>query len=455
MGLALTIFVLLLAVGLAILYSSGVIGIENTQVFALIAGMLLLPIVFIDPIHGLMVYAIVAPISPEIPVGGIPIRVQDPLIVLVALGVMLRQLRYGSFGPGLKLKIPILLYAGFAILSTLLAPVHSPLTKDPSWAYVLKVVQFGAIALCAAAAIRSPRQVAMLLTAIVTGLTLQFTRLESPEQVGGLRLHGIGISEQANVLGCYVAMAIAMVLGCIDRINIRAVQGVLLVVLAAACMVILETKSRTGYISLGAAVFALLIFGRSRWLAITMMVGAIIALAVRPDFLDRATTVGAVVGIGEDSSYNDRLNAYGVIAERITFGIGSTLFGGGRGTYGLAFADTQWGIEILYAGAIGLGIFIILVLACLRRAYELWKATKDRMDPVGAVAVGGMIAMVAATVSCFGLTSWSAIRTGEIIFLIVGMIAGCIRIVESEKRVTDLGSSGIASRSRGPLFPYG
>lgn len=452
MGLALTIFILSLAVGLALLYSSGVIGIEDTYIFALFAALLLLPIVFIDPIHGLMVYAIVAPISPEIPVADVPIRVQDPLIVLVIVGVVLRQLRYGSLGPPIRLKTPLLIYAAFAVVSTAIAPFHSPLSKDPNWAYVLKLIQLVAIALCAAHSIRSPRQVAMLVTAIAFGLALQFTRLEAPSDYGGVRLHGVGISEQANVLACYVVMAVSILLGCFDRLRTPAVRFLLLATIVAACFVILETKSRTGYISLGAAVLTLLFFARTRWMAGVILIGAVIALILRPDFLDRAETIGAVVGIGEDSSYSSRIQAYGMITERITHAIGTTLVGGGRGTYGLAFADTQWGIEIFYAGAIGLAVFIALVLACLRRAYDLWKATQDRNDIVGAVGLGGLVAMVAATISCFGLTSWSAIRTGEIIFLIIGLIAGCLRIVESEKRVVNLGSGGIQSRSFGPLL---
>ncbi|NUQ55685.1 MAG: hypothetical protein HUU14_07360 [Dehalococcoidia bacterium] len=41
--------------------------------------------------------------------------------------------------------------------------------------------------------------------------------------------------------------------------------------------------------------------------------------------------------------------------------------------------------------------------------------------------------MSAASVSCFGLTSWSAIRTGEAIFLLVGLLMAVQRMLWIEQ----------------------
>lgn len=433
LGFALTALGLTVALALAIGVATGALGLESAQFFAIILAVLLIPVVFLDPVHGLMVYAVVAPVSPDIDVFGLPIRVQDPLVGVILIGAIFQALRHGNPGPPVRLRNMLFAYCAFAVFATAFAFMHSPLTREPNWAYVFKLIQFAVLALVAGYSIRSPQHILMIMGAIVAGLVLQFTRLEVPSAYGAVRLHGIGIDEQANVLSCFAVISVCAVLGIMDRTKSIGLGAVLMLILIGGCFVALETKSRTGYGSLGVVMFVGLLTMRRRAIPLTMMAAGFIALLIRPDYLMRALSAGAVVGLTEDSSYTDRLNAYGTVWDRISHGELSILFGGGRGTYSLAFADTQWGIELFYGGILGLLLFIGLVIAVLYRAIWLFRRCRGREDAMGMASVAGLLAAFAAAASCFGLTSWSAIRCGEVIFLTIGLIIGATRIAEAER----------------------
>ena len=143
-----------------------------------------------------------------------------------------------------------------------------------------------------------------------------------------------------------------------------------------------------------------------------------------------------MVGLNPDSSYDARLDAYSVIWRYTTASVSGFFFGGGRGTYSLSYADTQWGTELLYGGVTGLIIMLALSFAVIRRSIIVWKKCVGRKDGIGAASVACLVSLSAAVVSEFGLASWSAIRTGETIFILLGVLMAVQRMlwVEEEKR---------------------
>jgi hypothetical protein len=207
-----------------------------------------------------------------------------------------------------------------------------------------------------------------------------------------------------------------------------------LAILLMAGYFVLQTQSRTSYISMGAVTIVGLFVMRKKWVPLLVLCGGVIALLLQPDLWERFKGAGAVIGITDDPSFASRERAYGIIWDRLTYTTSGTVFGGGRGVYELSFADTQWGIELLYGGVAGLALMIMVVLATLWLAFKLWKTAHKRDDILGAMSVGGILSMTAAAMSTFGLTSWSAIRCGEIIFIVIGLVMAAERLLAFEKR---------------------
>lgn len=462
MGLA------VLCVGLAVILvaarAADLIEAKNTLLVVCAMGLLLLPLVFVDPLHGLMVYAVLAPMSPEADVGtGIKIRVQDPLIAVILLGVIVQELRGRYSTPPLPLKRPLFIYAAFAVFSSAIAFLVLPVESDypPNVFFVLKLIQFIILAMCVALSIKHSRHIWMLTGALMVGFMMQsvllkFSGPDSATSVldklaGGVsqqelvRRSGTAFSEQANVLSVFLLMMICFTLGFIDRTKNLLLFIGLAILLVSAGYDFLATKSRTGYIPAIVVLVSCLFFMRRKWIAVTLILLAAFEFWRRADLWARFQSIGAVAGVSTDSSYDSRLRAYDLIWQKLTYGDNSLVaiwFGGGRGSRDLSFADTQWGIELLYGGLLGVAAILLLVVAVLIRAATLWYKTYRRDDEIASVSLGALLISIVATISMLGLTSWSAIRTGELIFMSIGLIMACHRLLEVEEKL------GVRSRAR-------
>ncbi len=436
--ISLTLASMVLALMLYVAYSFGLLDAQSSLVFAILLGILFLPLVFVDPFHGVLVYVLIAPLSPEAQVADLPIRVQDPLIGIIFLGVILRQLKVGISGPRLKMAKTLILYGLTALLATSIALMVSPLSRPPNPLYVVKLFQMISLAFIVALSIRSIQHIQMLLVVMLLGLFIQgvWTNFGLSVRGDASRLTGRVISEQANVLGVYISIVIGIGLGYLDKSKHFFITTLLFIALGLIGYSVLATKSRTSYVSLAIMLGAAFFLMRRKWVPFLYGLMGLAVFIARGDFLTRLKSIGVVIGLNEDSSYQARVNALGVIWERISRTPSGVLFGSGRGSYPLAFADTQWGTELLYGGVVGLAVMVVLVLVVLYRAALFWKKNYKRDDAMGAAAIGIFLGLLVTSVSTFGLTSWSAIRTGEITFILIGLLMACLRLTEEEDKLS-------------------
>lgn len=420
----------LAAIGFYFADNLGLIDARSSELVAMVLVAMVLPLVFLDPAHLVTVIILIAPISPEIHINGIALRFHDPLIPLLVFGTLFQQAREHARMLRLRFVMPLWVYGLFGVFVTALGLAHSPYGNEPNVFYALKSLQFVVLALCAASVLRTRAQITLALVAAIVAASIVALQLE--ETAGVARLSGVLLNEQSNVLALYLAIVTCMLLGVLDRVKEPLTVIFLTVLSIVAIIAVLETKSRTGYVGLGVGLLIGLVVMRRKLVPLVSLAATIGLLVVNQSYLDRARGVLAAVGIGHDSSYAARLSAYDQIWLRLWMDPQVFLFGEGRGSETLSWADTQWGIEMLYSGLLGLGIFIVLSVGAFLFALSLWRRSRGDKGSLGAVATGGTMAMAAALISCFGLTSWSAIRCGEIIFIVLGLLIACDRILRTE-----------------------
>lgn len=427
-------------VALALVFShyTGIVEIRSAELVVASVAAILLPLIFLDPIHLLLVWVLIAPMSPEREVFGMPLRYQDPLSVLLVAGVVMHKLRSHASLPPLRGHRPVFMYMLYALIVTAIGSVFLINGKTPEWPYAFKAVQLGLIAVCAGAIVTQRRHLVWICVAMVCSMAVVITQIDHSRATvleSGTRLMGRIFNEQANVLSLYLALVFAMMLGLLDRAKEPLTILLMLLIVFAAGVGVLETRSRTGVAA--AAVICLLgvFMMRRKVFPIAAIALGLTAVFLRDDLVARFSGLGAVVGIEQDSSYAARLSAYGLIWWRVTLGTAPFLIGEGRGSETLSFADTQWGIELLYGGVIGVVVFAVMAFTAFGVAFRVWRRTRHDEGILGAVSLGCVMALGAAIVSTQGLTSWSAIRCAEVIFLVVGLAIACDRIFRIEHAI--------------------
>lgn len=415
----------------------GVLNVRSSELVAIVLGAMLLPLIFMDPIHLLLVVLLIAPISPEREIMGLSIRYQDFLIPLLALGCLYGYLSHRRDRLKLRGLWPVWLYLGYATFSTLLGYLLASGGHQPDVMYLLKAIELGLLTICTAFAIQRRENLRWVLLTIFAATLIMVAQLDFSVSVGG-RLDGSIFGEQANVLSVYLVLVLCLLLGFLDRAREPLTFIVLVLLCGVVAYAILATKSRTGLSGLAVTSLAGIFLMRRRLFLIAGLIAGSIALLTRVDLLERAAGLGAPIGYTYDASYQARLRAYDQILQRISSDPVTFVLGEGRGVETLSWADTQWGIELLYGGMIGLLVFIVLAVAVLFYALGLWKRTGKDHSIIGAVATGTAMAVIASVVTCFGLTSWSAIRCGELIFVVLGIAVATDRIYRTERALSQV-----------------
>lgn len=427
-----------IATGAFLAKALGLIDAQTGAIFVIVLALLLLPLVFIDPLHGLLAFAVVAPVSPEfsLPVQGT--RAQDLILCVVVLGMIVRQLRDKAV-PARPSAVwwLLILYLFYAVATTSFAYVLRPWNRPPDFSHVAKLVEYVVLAFVVGAAVRTPKDAKLLVAALIGGVVIQLSQVGVEPDAETEKLHGTGISESANVLAIYIVAAFAVTLGCLDRIKVRGVGFLLLLLLVATGYAVFSTKSRTGYLSMSIALLVGLFTMRRKFIPLLLLTGGAVAMVLRDDFFERFQTLTAIIGLSEDPSYNARIAAYSQILIKNTATVEGLLFGGGRGAVSLAYADSQWGIELAYGGFLGLLVFASLALSVLFLAIRNWRQTRDRDDILGMTGQVGILVSAVAFLSAFGLTSWSSIRCAEVIFLIIGLSMALRRMLDSETKIAE------------------
>ena len=271
------------AMGLTLAHGIGIFQGTSELLFAIVLGCLFFPVVFIDPFHGLLAYAVIAPLSPEADVGGISLRVQDPLAAVILVGLFFRYLRIGSTNLPFPLIRILLVYAFWGIATTLIGFVSPAFpNQEPDIRYTLKLIQLIVLTVCVATSVRSERQIWMLMGAMLLGLALQQVQFGSGTFLdeAGRRFAGREILEQSNVLSVYICLSIAIAMGFMDRVRSVGLAVLVFTLICLASFVFFSALSRTGYASMILIILVGLFVMKRKIFPLLMFIGGLAVVIV-------------------------------------------------------------------------------------------------------------------------------------------------------------------------------
>jgi O-antigen ligase len=222
-----------------------------------------------------------------------------------------------------------------------------------------------------------------------------------------------GLTTNPNDLALMLNLILPLTVALLLAMRSARTRAVLLVIalLQAACVV--ATFSRAGFLTLamtcGLYLLRLVRRGQTVWAAAAVGLGLFGVLLLPPDYVSRMATITNVESDPTGSSqlrWTDTITALNYVAEH-------PLVGAGIGMNNLALNDArgstwhlvhnvylEYGMDL---GLIGLALFLLLFLSCLKRVRSIRRETADvpNSRELSCLAEGIEMALVAFGVSAF------------------------------------------------------
>lgn len=404
---------------------------------------------------GVYLLVIAMLLSPEIqtaPEGrafrAVNIRYDDVLIVVVFLGVMVKQTWEGKHVLWRPCPINRGIYSYYAvcIISCLLALRNDvPLWDEKSAALVmLKMAEFYMIFFMVGSAIRNLDQVRkqlilFFLVAIIVSVYALYSRAGAMERVGAPFEKG---GTEPNTLGGYLVIVMCVASGLFIYAPTRFKRLLTFAVFLTAFLPFVFTLSRASYIAFLAALVVFGVVFRSK--AILLCLAAILILFpfVAPkDVQDRVNytfqrgsgedvvIAGRDTGLNVDKSTYERIYVW----QKVRYNLRVWPWFGGGITWDRVL-DSQYALVIIETGLFGLAAFVFMqfrLLKTLRQAY-LW--SHDWLAK--GLCVGVFTTTIALMVHSMGTISFLIVRIMEPYWFLVALavVARDIAIQEHFQR---------------------
>lgn len=373
-------------------------------------------------------------LTPEIPVLGIPLRIEDLIIIPVAAGWLAHAAVFKD-RERTTLDRLLLAYLLVAFVATLwggyLGTVRLlAISKDyGSLFHLLKRLEFVVLFFIVADTLTSAREVqgmtyvvmAALLGLTIFGFTsyLSNPTLDVSNQTAAVAPiapvdpgHEPGIASMINV-----ALALSL---------LPAARGFLksvLVALILFSLVALPSTLGRNYIATTAIIMLYIGLFHQRWVLWFFPVAWLVSLSRYPaDIVGHVLTLQHVFAPnvpGEGASLATRaapLTYFGAL------GLGySPVLGFGLASRDLGAFDSEYITQLFYTGLAGLGIFLLLGARLFRVTREIKEAAREPLN--AALARGFQLIWVAYAIHSVFSPSISSTRAGEIFFFAAGLLA--------------------------------
>lgn len=388
---------------------------------------------------GVYILIIAMLLSPEIEMEDVKsghrnftVRYDDLLIMVIFLGVMVKLAFEGRFSlwrPS-PVNVPIMLYFGVCLLSTLLALERNLGAWDRTMAMftLLKMLQFYLVFWLVGHATTSLRQVRrqlalfFVVAVVVAGYGIYSIgttpRVSAPFESGGT---------EPNTLGGYLVICICVALGLFTQARSWRWRLVFLGLVAVCGLPLLYTLSRASYLAIIAGATVVGLVGRSYLIvaavALTLAASPVI---MPPEVIQRVAhtfqeehgyDVGGVVMV--DKSTGERFMVWRKVGFLVTLAPIYALFGGGVAWERVL--DSQYARVILETGLVGLAAFLYLQFSVLRTVREAYRWTDDWVGR--GLAMGMFAVTLALIVHSTGTISFLIVRIMMPFWVLVAMCA--------------------------------
>ena len=388
-------------------------------------------------------------LSPDISIGGLPVRVEDLLMVPLAIG-WLAHLCVTHERQGTPLDRLLIAYALVAFAATAwgmhLGTVHLfSVSKYVSSSFqVLKRVEFVLLFLIVADTVRTTRDVrTMSYVLIGSAVALSIYAAQQYANNGAIALgpEGAPIHEPGFASMLTVALALGMMRG--------ATTGGKLLLAAVVLFGIATLPLSLGRNYIAATALILLYVGwkEQRWIFAVVPILVVLAFLVYPSGItQRISTLQNVL------STNTKLGNTAVAPTSVFFRAEAPLYyaklalghspvlGYGMGVVPLGAVDSEYMIQLAYTGLAGLIIFLIMGVHLFRLTKAARLAANTPFD--GGLAFGFQLVIAGYAIYSLFAASVSATHTGGPFFVVAALAGALLRSSVAER--AEQGARGAA-----------
>jgi hypothetical protein len=410
------------------------------QAVWLLAGVGLCVAAVILPKLGLALAVLAITLSPEIPVAGLEIRLEDVVLCAVVAGWAMRRLARRESALPNPLIAPVIAYLTVGIVATawggLRGTVSLTAIDQLSGAtfHALKRLEFALFFIVLADTLGSVADIKRFTYLLMAGLTtLNLYGLQRFLQTGWIAEAPVGAP--GHEVGFGSMLLVALALGLLSGKVGRGVKTLAVGSLGLALAVLPLSQGRNSTLTAAMLVVGFLYLKRQ---PLILLLPAAIWAAMRlypAHIVDRLITLRWLLASEVDpqtlggavapASFLWRLQPPLYFASQALFT--SPLIGMGLAAIPLGFIDNEYAIQFYYTGMVGLAVFGWLVVFLARLVKHL--ARDSLSDPFA----GSFVAACAYAFSGYAISSLvsptvSAARPGGLFFLLIGLLTALYRV---------------------------
>ena len=368
--------------------------------------------------------------------GGVTLRAEDFLLVLIGFSQLARSALYKGVGlfRSTPLNYPIICYLLATIFSTGLGIMFGRVKGLSGAFFVLKYAEYYVVYFIVINNLHTKQQAKQYMAAIlITAAIVSFVAIAQIPAGGRITAPFEGDSGEPNTLGGYLLLIFAVIaslfLSARPQDSMR-YKFVLLAMCGLIIIPILFTQSRATWMSFVPLYIALLILSQRR----LVLIGTLIALVVMAPFIMPEAVKNRVRytfseeqvsharkqqekigGITFDTSSSARLKMWRAVFKDFPkhpiFGYGIT---------GWRFIDAQYFRTLMETGLVGLTAFLYLLWAIFRETWRVYKSAQDHF--LRNVAMGFLVGFIAMTFHAVTANTFIIVRIMEPFWLLAGIV---------------------------------
>ena len=347
--------------------------------------------VFININIGLGLLIFIIPLSPELFVFGIPMRIDDLLIVTILAAWLTRVLSRReklSFG---HIGWAIFIYYAIGLVSTYIGLVYGETIQNRIYCLLeaVKIFEYYLIFFLVVNNIRDKGQVRRLvnmwlIAALVVCLYGLADHVFHISGVARLYEGGGWYEGQSNHMGGYLVLTMAILLGAFKWVRGIFWKALTFILMALIPFIIIVNMSRTAYLSLVGILVVVFFFLDKKLLVVPILAVALIFFILPRAIKDETLSSRLATTLKETFSLSTR-DRMGSSADdhraSIQRGLedwrNNFIFGQGFGAHRLAYYDSQIALVPGQSGLLGVMGFLLMLCAILKRAFYLLNNLKD------------------------------------------------------------------------------
>ncbi len=398
--------------------------------------------------------------------GGVTIRLEDFLLIVIAFGWFARAAIFKELGLLKKtpLNRPILFYILACVVSTAFGMMYGRVQFVKGFFFVLKYIEYFIVYFIAVNYLNTRKQARNLIIGLlIVFVVVCFTSMAQIPQGERITAPFEGEGGEPNTLGGYLLLILSVVAGLLlntDRKDPNKYKFLLFIMCFLAIIPILFSQSRGTWTAAVPCYLTFLLVSNKKvilsiFLVLTLVIGPFVIPATikerfmytfkkQPGWVSQFQE--KVGGVTFDTATSERISSYKRAFEAYfrhpVFGYGIT---------GWRFLDAQYMKTLVETGALGLISFGMLLYAILRETKKAYKCTDDKF--LKGVAMGAYAGVLAMILHATGANTFIIVRIMEPFWFLMAIVIVIPQIVAAEKlKETEEAKSPLVEKNIKPAF---